>query len=130
MSTTRRGRDAVERRERLARASAARAKRDRGVGLLLIRLGVATWVVPFLIMGPEAIGHCQFAYFDADWTPRLLGERGAPLPAGDSERAKALRCLAREFKIAWSPLWARIVVYCAASLAALAGLEALISSAS
>jgi hypothetical protein len=50
MSTTRRGRDAVERRERLARASAARAKRDRGVGLLLIRLGVATWVVPFLIM--------------------------------------------------------------------------------
>jgi hypothetical protein len=79
---------------------------------------------------PEAIGHCQFAYFDADWTPRLLGESGAPLPAGDSERAKALRRLAREFKIAWSPLWARIVVYCAASLAALAGLEALISSAS
>jgi hypothetical protein len=58
---------------------------------------------------PEAIGHCQFAYFDADWTPRLLGESGAPLPAGDSERAKALRRLAREFKIASSQLWARIV---------------------
>jgi hypothetical protein len=79
---------------------------------------------------PEVIGHCQFAYFDADWTPRLLGERGAPLPGGESERARALRCLAREFKIAWGPLWARCVVYCTAFIAALAGVEALISSLS
>ena len=79
---------------------------------------------------PEVIGHCQFAYFDADWTPRLLGERGAPLPVGDSARAGALRCLAREFKIAWGPLWARCVVYCTASIAELAGLEALVSSLS
>ena len=46
------------------------------------------------------------------------------------ERRERLARVAREFKIAWSQLWARIVVYCAASLAALAGLEALISSAS
>ena len=32
---------------------------------------------------PESIGHCTFAYFDTDWTPRLLGKRGVPLPAGD-----------------------------------------------
>jgi hypothetical protein len=60
---------------------------------------------------PEAIGHCQFLYFDADWTPRLLGERGKPLPAGESERARALRRLAREFKITWGPRWARVSVY-------------------
>jgi len=78
---------------------------------------------------PEAIGYCQFAYFDADWTPRLLGERGAPLPDGEGERAEALRCLAREFKITWGPVWARIVVYSAAILGVLAGLEALISAA-
>jgi hypothetical protein len=78
---------------------------------------------------PQAIGHCQFAYFDADWTPRLLGERGAPLPDGEGACARALRRLAREFKIAWGPLWARSVVYTAASLVVLAGLEALISSA-
>jgi hypothetical protein len=77
---------------------------------------------------PEGIGHCQFAYFDADWTPRLLGERGAPLPAGESERAKALRRLAREFKITCGPLWARYVVYFAAFLAVLAGLNALMSA--
>jgi hypothetical protein len=76
---------------------------------------------------PEAIGHCQFAYFDADWPPRLLGERGAPLPDGVGECARALRRLAREFKIAWGPLWARLAVYTAAGLGALAGLEALIS---
>jgi hypothetical protein len=78
---------------------------------------------------PEAIGHCQFAYFDADWTPQLLGERGAALPDGEDERARALRRLAYEFKITWGPLWARMVVYCAAFLGGLAGLEALISSA-
>lgn len=75
---------------------------------------------------PMTIGHCQFAYFDPDWTPRLLGERGAALPAGDSERAQALRALAREFKIAWGPMWLRYVVYIAAFFAALAGIEALI----
>jgi hypothetical protein len=79
---------------------------------------------------PEAIGHCQFAYFEADWTPRLLGERGTPPPAGEGEGARALRCLAREFKIAWGPLWARYVVYCSAFIAALAGVEALIGSLS
>lgn len=77
---------------------------------------------------PEAIGHCQFAYFDADWTARLLGERGAPLPDGDSECARALRRLAREFKITWGPLWARNVLYASAFFGALAGIEALISS--
>ncbi len=76
---------------------------------------------------PEAIGHCQFLYFDADWTPRLLGERGAPLPAGESERARALRSLAREFKIVWGPLWARYVVYGAAFFAVLAGLGELVA---
>src|SRR4051794_10490972 len=49
MLTLRRRREPVERRERLARASAARAQRDRGVGLLLISLGIALWVVPFLV---------------------------------------------------------------------------------
>jgi hypothetical protein len=78
---------------------------------------------------PEAIGHCQFAYFDADWTPQLLGERGAALPDGEDERARALRRLAHEFKITWGPLWARMAVYSAAFLGGLAGLEALISSA-
>jgi hypothetical protein len=63
-----------------------------------------------LVTLPEAIEHCQFAYFDADRTPRLRGERGAPLPAGHSERARALRRPAREFKIVWDPLWARVVV--------------------
>ena len=52
---------------------------------------------------PDEIGHCQFLYFDADWMPRLLGERGTSLPDGESERARALRRLAREFKIAWAP---------------------------
>ena len=78
---------------------------------------------------PEAIGHCQFAYFGADWTPQLLGERGAPLPEGEDERARALRRLAHEFKITWGPLWVRMVLYSAAVLGGLAGLEALISSA-
>jgi len=74
---------------------------------------------------PETIGYCQFAYFDADWTPRLLGGRGAPLPDGEGERTEALRCLAREFKITWGPVWARSVVYFAAIIGMLAGLEAL-----
>jgi hypothetical protein len=60
---------------------------------------------------PEAIGHCQFLYFHADWTPLLLGERGSALPADESERARALRRLAREFKIAWGPRWMRVGVY-------------------
>ena len=78
---------------------------------------------------PETIGYCQFAYFDADWTPRLLGERGAPLPDGEDGRTRALRRLAREFKIAWGPRWARLTLYTSALLGVLAGLEALISSA-
>jgi hypothetical protein len=68
---------------------------------------------------PEAIGHCQFLYFDADWTPRLLGQRGTALPAGESERARVLRQLAREFKIAWGPRWVRVSVYVTVALAAL-----------
>ena len=68
---------------------------------------------------PEKIGHCQFMYFDADWTPRLLGERGAALPADESERAQVLRQLAREFKIAWAPRWVRVSVYVTVCLAAL-----------
>jgi hypothetical protein len=60
---------------------------------------------------PERIGECQFLYFDADWTPRLLGERGAPPPAGDGTRAEALRRLARDYKLTWAPLWARTLVY-------------------
>jgi hypothetical protein len=64
----------------------------------------------------EKIGHCQFLYFDADWTPRLLGERGTALPAGESERARALRQLAREFKIMWGPRWVRTLVYIVAGI--------------
>jgi hypothetical protein len=78
---------------------------------------------------PETIGFCQFAYFDGDWTPRLLGERGAPLPDGEDGRAQALRRLAHEFKITWGPRWARLTLYTSAFLGVLAGLEALISSA-
>ena len=74
---------------------------------------------------PEAIGHCQFLYFNADWTPRLLGERGTALPSGESERASALRRLAREFKIAWAPRWVRIPVYVIAFLVALWLVESL-----
>ena len=59
---------------------------------------------------PEKIGHSQFLYFDADWTPRLL-ERGTALPSGESERTRALRQLAREFKIMWGPRWVRTTVY-------------------
>ena len=77
---------------------------------------------------PETIGHCQFVYFDTDWTPRLLGERGAPPPAGDSERARALRRLAREFKIAWAPRWVRIPVYVAVFFALLWAVETLVSA--
>ena len=68
---------------------------------------------------PEAIGHCQFLYFDADWTPRLLGERRTALPAGANERARTLRRLAREFKIAWGPRWVRVTVYVIVVLAPL-----------
>lgn len=68
---------------------------------------------------PKTIGHCQFMYFDGDWTPRLLGERGTALPTGESERARVLRQLAREFKIAWAPRWVRVSVYVTVCLAAL-----------
>ena len=74
---------------------------------------------------PDSVGHCQFAYFDADWTPRLLGERGAPLPAGDDARTLALRRLAREFKITWGPRWMRMTAYVGAGLAVLYGIESL-----
>ena len=77
---------------------------------------------------PEAIGHCQFLYFAADWTPRLLGERGTPLPAGESEPERALRRLAGEFKIAWAPLWVRYLAYVIAFFAVVWPLETLASS--
>ena len=76
---------------------------------------------------PEWIGHCQFVYFDADWTPRLLGERGVALPYGESERTRALRRLAREFKITWGPTWARMNLYVWALLGLLVGVKALVS---
>jgi hypothetical protein len=59
---------------------------------------------------PESIGHSQFAYFDADWTPELI-ERGVPLPVDDAPRDVALRRLAREFKIMWGPRWLRWGAY-------------------
>jgi hypothetical protein len=77
---------------------------------------------------PEAIGHCQFLYFDADWTPRLLGERRTALPDGESERAKVLRQLAREFRIAWAPRWVRVSVYVIVFYAMLWLVEKLVSS--
>jgi hypothetical protein len=40
-------------------------------------------------------------------------------------RPSVCRCSAREFKIAWGPVWARSVVYFAAIIGVLAGLEAL-----
>ena len=67
---------------------------------------------------PESVGHSLFVYFDSDWTPRLLGKRGAPLPAGDAPRDVALRGLAGEFKIMWGPRWARYSAYITASIAA------------
>lgn len=79
---------------------------------------------------PETIGHCQFLYFDPDWTPRLLGERGTGLPTDESERARALRRLAREFKITWAPRWVRMSVWAIVGIAALfavAGLAEVIS---
>jgi hypothetical protein len=51
---------------------------------------------------PETIGHCQFLYFDADWTPRLLGVRGTAFPMARAS-PRTLRRLAREFKITWGP---------------------------
>jgi hypothetical protein len=62
---------------------------------------------------PDRIGEYQFLYFDANWSPRPLGERGASLPGGDEARAVALRRLAREFKITWAPLWVRWTAYAA-----------------
>ena len=66
---------------------------------------------------PESIGHSQFAYFDSDWTPRLLGERDNPLPTGEAPREIALRRLAREFKITWGPRWVRYAAYITAFFA-------------
>jgi hypothetical protein len=74
---------------------------------------------------PQVIGHCQFLYFDVDWTPRLLGERGTALPAGESERSRALRRLAREFTITWGPRWMRVTVYALAFYAVLWVLQAI-----
>jgi hypothetical protein len=48
-----------------------------------------------------------------------------PGQAAVRDPCEALRCLAREFKIAWGPVWARSVVYFAAIIGVLAGLEAL-----
>jgi hypothetical protein len=73
---------------------------------------------------PESIGHSQFLYFDADWTPRLLGERGVALPGGESAPAQALRRLAKEFKITWAPLWVRFTVYLVAVLATVSAVGA------
>jgi hypothetical protein len=67
---------------------------------------------------PESIGPCQFTYFDADWTPRLLGQPGGSLPAGDMPRDLALRRLARAFKIMWGPRWARYTAYVTAVILA------------
>ena len=39
----------VGRRERLAGAGAARARRDRRVGLAIVACGVAIWLVPLLV---------------------------------------------------------------------------------
>jgi hypothetical protein len=77
---------------------------------------------------PEKIGHCQFLYFDADWTPRLLGERGTALPAGESGRARALRQLAREFRITWAPRWVRTSVYASAGYAVALALVELVEA--
>jgi hypothetical protein len=74
----------------------------------------------FLRHLPESIGDCQFAYFEADWTPRLLGRRGVAPPVGDAPREVALRRLAREFKIKWGPRWARYAANFTAVLAATA----------
>ena len=63
----------VERREQLALARAARAQRDRGVGLLLISFGMAFWLGVFLVFvvlwlagvdlgsWPNAVGPVVFA---------------------------------------------------------------------
>jgi hypothetical protein len=50
MPTSPRSREPVERRERLARASAARAERDRRTGLRVIAVGVAIFVVWFVVI--------------------------------------------------------------------------------
>ena len=42
--------DPVERRERLARANAARAKRDRGVGFTVICIGLTIFLIPCLVV--------------------------------------------------------------------------------
>jgi hypothetical protein len=69
---------------------------------------------------PESIGQSQFVYFEPDWTPRLLGARGDTPPAGDAAPSRALRRLARDFKVVWAPLWARTIVYGVTAFALLA----------
>jgi hypothetical protein len=71
---------------------------------------------------PEAIGDCQFIYFDPDWTPRLLEGRAALLPSGDAPCEAAVRRLGREFKVKWAPRWVRI----AAVVTAIFGVSALV----
>jgi hypothetical protein len=76
---------------------------------------------------PESIGHCQFAYFDADWNALLLGERGAALPVGDDTRTLVLRRLAHHFKITWGPRWVRMSAYTVAGFGVLAAVTSLLS---
>ena len=42
--------DPVERRERLARATAARAQRDRDIGFTVICVGVMIFLIPCLVV--------------------------------------------------------------------------------
>jgi hypothetical protein len=56
------------------------------------------------------------------------GAGDTALPAGESERARALRRLAREFKIASAPRWVRVPLYVVVSLAVLWLLERIMSS--
>ena len=76
---------------------------------------------------PETIGHCQFLYFDPDWTPRLL-ERGKALPTGESERARALRSLAREYKVTWAPRWVRLTFWGSAAVGVLYAVAQLVQA--
>jgi hypothetical protein len=60
---------------------------------------------------PDEVGNSTFLYFDADWTPRQFGHRGAsPPPAGEpslEHRALVLARLDSEFKVRLFPFWAR-----------------------
>ena len=69
--------DPVERRERLARANAARAKRDRGVGFVLYWTGVATSDLTGLVLLP--------AWFASTWVIK----RGRRMRVAAGERVLA-----------------------------------------